>query len=47
MFIEHLFYKGGSMMQKEQLLALLSRLLDNLDVETLKLIYQFVLHVSK
>lgn len=34
-------------MQKEHLLALLSRLLDNLDVETLKLIYQFVLHVSK
>ena len=34
-------------MQKEQLLALLSSLLDDLDVEKLRLIYQFVLHVSK
>ena len=34
-------------MQKENLLALLFRLLKNLDDQELKIVYQFVLHLSK
>lgn len=34
-------------MQKKNLLALLFRLLKNLDDQELKIVYQFVLHLSK
>lgn len=34
-------------MQKKNLLALLFRLLKNLDNQELKIVYQFVLHLSK
>ena len=34
-------------MKKKNLLALLFRLLNNLDDQELKIVYQFVLHLSK